>query len=111
MYYTFYQNNSGGFVYENTSVANYLIIEASSLKQAQVLAQSFIEDYSDSCPCCGSRWSIDYPDQKDEKIPRTSSGYLNDDGKWINTSTYFWSSKSSIIIHYLDGTFKQINYE
>ena len=39
MFYTFYQNNSGGHIYENDSVANYLIIEASSLKQAQSLAK------------------------------------------------------------------------
>ena len=110
MFYTFYQNNSGGHIYENDSVANYLIIEASSLRQAQSLAKNFTESYSDFCPCCGTRWSLDYPDQEDEDVPRTRSGYMNSQGKWVCSSSS-WSGKASVIIHYLDGTYKQINYE
>ena len=34
MFYTFYQNNSGGYTIENDDVAEFVIIEANSDKEA-----------------------------------------------------------------------------
>jgi hypothetical protein len=56
-FYTFRQNNSGGF-YDGFP---FVIIEASSPVQANELAQDYgvyfngVEQGRD-CPCCGDRW-------------------------------------------------------
>jgi hypothetical protein len=61
MYYTFYQNNSGGIFDITSDVAEYVIIEASNHEEANDIAESIgiyfngCEDGID-CECCGNRW-------------------------------------------------------
>lgn len=58
-YYTFSQNNSGGF-YRGPQ---YVIVEAESADEANERAETYSEVYFDGCrrgldcECCGDRWS------------------------------------------------------
>lgn len=57
-FYTFYQNNSGGFF---TGPAQYVIIEAPNSAAANALAESnglYFDGVHDrrDCACCGDRW-------------------------------------------------------
>ena len=57
MFYTFSQNNSGGYF---TGPAQYVIIEADSRNEAKRQAEERYGLYFDGeedCPCCGNRWS------------------------------------------------------
>lgn len=61
MFFTFNQNNSGGRFILDTTVAEYVVIEATNHKQANAIALSIglyfdgVDDDVD-CPCCGDRW-------------------------------------------------------
>jgi len=60
-YYIFHQNNSGGFFdyNEQNGISSVLAVEATSEKKAQAIFNAIIEKngQSDSCDCCGERWS------------------------------------------------------
>lgn len=61
MFYTFIQNNSGGWFTRDKQVAEYVIIEAASAGEANTIAES-IGIYFNGCTeghdcnCCGDRW-------------------------------------------------------
>lgn len=61
MFYTFYQNNSGGYFHRDENVADYVIIEAGSVEDANDRAVDIgvyfhgVENGLD-CDCCGDRW-------------------------------------------------------
>ncbi len=57
MFFTFGQNNSGGYFIENDDVRQYLIVEANSSDEAIDKMLDITENYSEYCPCCGERWS------------------------------------------------------
>lgn len=56
-FYTFDQNNSGGFF---TDPAISLIVEADNADEANDIAEEhgvyFDDDYDIDCDCCGTRW-------------------------------------------------------
>ena len=58
MFYTFDQNNSGGSFVRNNRLAEYVIIEADSAKEANSRAEDIGIYFGgeDDCPCCGDRW-------------------------------------------------------
>lgn len=61
MFYTFMQNNSGGYFRINDRVTLYVIVEANNKDQANSLAESlgiYFDGCDDGfdCPCCGDRW-------------------------------------------------------
>ncbi|MGT2755391.1 DUF7296 family protein [Streptococcus ovis] len=64
-FYVFMQNNSGGYFVTDENIASEIVIEATDGNQA---AKRLIEivgqkpEYTEFCPCCGSRWSPEYPD-------------------------------------------------
>ncbi len=64
-FYEFTQNNSGGYFDVDDNVCNRVIIEAFDEKQAQKIFEPMIKNQSPSCPCCGDRWMIDYPNEID----------------------------------------------
>jgi hypothetical protein len=76
MFYTFYQNNSGG---NFTGPAVYVIIEANSAKEANDRAEDIglyfngaSEDengWSRDCPCCGDRWTAQWSDADGTEKP------------------------------------------
>ena len=72
MFYTFSQNNPGGYFWidHGVGISSYVIIEAGSQDEAVSKAESLgIVFYGDECPdCCGSRWS--YPMEEHPDGPR-----------------------------------------
>ena len=70
-FYTFSQNNSGGFF---TGPAEYVIIEAQDAQDANRRAEEAglyfngCESGSD-CPCCGDRWSEQWSDDYGDAEP------------------------------------------
>jgi hypothetical protein len=60
-FYTFSQNNSGGYfdVDDSKGIGHYVIIEAVSEDDAILRAEEIglhFDGFGD-CPCCGNRWS------------------------------------------------------
>lgn len=103
-FFTFNQNNSGGYFVNNDEygVAEYIIIESVSAK----LAWKKLVDIGDNvpgmfdyCPCCGERWSdwIDDSDGKDE--PMIFGEPINNCKKEIFRDKAF--------VHYLNGEIKE----
>lgn len=62
-WFTFNQNNSGGFFVDDENVCECVIIQAETAEDASRFARR-IMDNSDSCPCCGDRWNF-YVDETD----------------------------------------------
>lgn len=63
-FFTFSQNNSGGYFIENQKegVGGYVIIEAQTAEAAYEKLRIIgdrIDDFWDSCDCCGERWCYD----------------------------------------------------
>jgi hypothetical protein len=56
-WFHFNQNNSGGKFVVNENVCEDVLIQAANAEQAIAKAHR-IMDNSDSCPCCGDRWSF-----------------------------------------------------
>jgi hypothetical protein len=56
-WYNFSQNNSGGSFVVDENVAEEIFIQAVSADEAIRKAEKFC-DNSDSCECCGDRWSL-----------------------------------------------------
>ena len=103
-FYTFNQNNSGGyFVYNDEfGVCEYVIIESEGTSDAWdklVAIGNNVLDMFDFCGCCGERWS----------------NYITDDGG--KDSPMIWGEPLEIVesgifrsrafVHYIDGTFKE----
>lgn len=61
-FFTFYQNNSGGYFLEDEDVDHYVVIQAKNHHEANDKAQD-IGIYFDGvkkgidCDCCGDRWN------------------------------------------------------
>ena len=100
LFYTFNQNNSGGyFVKDNdVGVSEFMIIEAYSAEDAWIRLQKIGEDvqgFNNYCPCCGERWPDWMDDDEGTKEPELYGepikGYKND---------FF---EKECFIHYLDG--------
>lgn len=107
-FYTFNQNNSGGYFEtdKNDGIAEYVIIEGASVREVQSKARDLFNNYSNYCECCGERWStswIDEDDGKDE--PMIYSEPVED--FILNKEKNSWFNKSAAI-HYYDGTIKWI---
>ena len=70
MFYTYNQNNSGGFFVTDDAVTYYVIIEADSAEDANQRAEEVgIYFYGCTkgidCLCCGDRWSKAWSDDGD----------------------------------------------
>lgn len=102
-FFTFNQNNSGGYLIENDDVAKHLIIEAQNAENAIGKMYDITSDYSEYCPCCGKRWSewIDDDDGTEEPMVYDIE---------IKESPYQSSFGSSTIIYYYDGTKEKLWY-
>lgn len=98
MFFTYNQNNSGGWFDEQ--VGHYVIIEADNAEQADERAQG-VGVYFNSeqdCECCGSRW---YPAYEGSPTPQVYGRSPEDHcrkGGW---------PFPSIVVHYADGTVKR----
>ena len=104
-FYTFSQNNSGGYfeVDKEDGIAEYVIIEATSLDEAESKAERLFKDYSSFCECCGERWYTHCYNEKGKEEPMiydkpAKEAILNGD-EWF---------KKNAAIHYYDGTIEWI---
>lgn len=106
MFYTFVQNNSGGWFHRDSprGISRYVIVEANTPREANERAVKIglyfdgVYDEID-CECCGDRWlMVDHYDAKD--VP---SIYNDPIGETVKDD---WTNGA--YIHYLDGTVKHV---
>lgn len=102
MFYHYSQNNSGG-EYDLDApmgIGVHVVVEAPNAIMANAQAESIglyfdgVDDGRD-CPCCGDRWHPVYEDEG-EIFPHIYGAQLSEG-----------EHKSSIFVHYLDGTVKE----
>jgi hypothetical protein len=109
MFYTFQQNNSGGRFERTEELDVYVVIEAESAEDANFRAEG-LGIYFDGvdkdidCPCCGDRW---YPEDGEGDVVPSLYGTPIDEEEF-KSNPYNRAFRAGIIIHYLDGTKKEI---
>jgi len=93
-WFHFLQNNSGGYFARDENVCEEVFIQAANAAEAIKKAEGFC-DNSDSCPCCGDRWSfwVDDCDGTDEPL------IYGEPLSAIKPSTL----RSEARLHYADG--------
>ncbi len=64
LWFYFDQNNSGGRFVQDENVGEGVLVQDFSAEKAIERAREFM-DNSDSCPCCGDRWSPEYVKDED----------------------------------------------
>lgn len=106
-FWVYRQNNSGGsFDFHRGAISTYVIIEATSLYQANGIA-SGVGIYFDGClkgldcDCCGDRWSEPWEDaglSRDEMVSEVNS-------IMTNTWSHKWQDEGvpEIYLHMLNG--------
>ena len=97
-FYTIDQNNSGGYYIKNEYVDYYVSVQASSVEEAEKFLENIVEDYSDYCACCGTRWSTCLLEGDD-----TPSSYGIPLTEMKDQDT-FWLEEKVAIIYYANGT-------
>lgn len=97
MFFTFAQNNSGGYFIKNDLVSEWVIVEARNSKEAASLMSDICEDYMEYCPCCGERWDLDSEYLKEYDEPRIYGE------PFVELFKDEWYSDNIVTIHYYDG--------
>ena len=69
MFYTYGQNNSGGYFMQDDNVDQYICVEANSPSEADAIVTEIVEDYHERCECCGPRWYIDASERDGQEVP------------------------------------------
>lgn len=93
-WFTFSQNNSGGYFDEDDNVCEIVSIQAETAKDAVRFAKR-IMDNSNSCDCCGSRWSFYMREDDGYDVPSLYGDPL------VGSKASFFRTKA--ILHYADG--------
>lgn len=106
-FFTFDQNNSGGYFVENDEygVCEYVIIESDTAENAcsklELIGQN-VSGFDAYCPCCGERW-CSWMDESDGKNqPEIYGESVDTVEKGIFRKRCF--------VHYMDGTFKEFKF-
>lgn len=110
-FYSFSQNNSGGHFRINDDVGHLVVIEARSIKEVTNRAEELL-DNSDSCDCCGDRWSFSfYGDEEKEgkSFPCTAYGDKNV-FELVESDLGYCDEEYVIHVYYLNGDHKKIVY-
>ena len=97
------QNNSGGSFVVNDSVSVCVFIQAPNARMATSRAEEIL-DNSDSCECCGDRWSIYYMDDSDGYDEPTIYNELMVD---LFKDAYRRSAR----LHYFDGKVESYKFK
>ena len=98
-WFTFAQNNSGGVFVVDENVCEYVIIQAFKADEAVAKAETFM-DNSDSCPCCGDRWSFWIDDKDGTQEPEI----YGEPVKGMKAEMY----RRACVLHYNDGRKERI---
>lgn len=89
------QNNSGGYWIENDDVDVYVAFEAVDEEGLYDKYERTVQNYSDYCECCGTRWDgVDMTDWHEK--PFTIDNFKEVD------------YEHNCILHMLDGTKKKV---
>lgn len=97
-FYTISQNNSGGYFIKNDYVDYYVSVQAKSVEEAEKLLEDIVEDYSEYCDCCGTRWSTYLSEEGN--APTIYGTPLTE----LKDRDTFWLEEKVAIIYYADGT-------
>jgi hypothetical protein len=100
-WFRFSQNNSGGRFVTDDNVCEEVFVQARNAAEAVAKAEAFC-DNSDSCPCCGDRWSfwVDNSDGTDEPM-------LYDEPVRTATKGMF---REKAMLHHYDGRIETIEF-
>lgn len=102
-FWTYMQNNSGGYFHVNEDVSQFVIIEAPDVKRANAIAQTvgiYFDGHGD-CSCCGNRWSEEWDEEEGKDVPEIFGEPARD----FKTASYLGDYFCTI--HYLDGAKEQ----
>lgn len=99
-FYTFTQNNSGGYFDNDDNVCELVIIEAKSVEQVNNKALDVGiyfngVDTGEDCSCCGDRWSEMWDEDGGKEVPMIYNTPVKEAGSSI--------FRDKCIIHYLNG--------
>jgi len=112
MFYTFHQNNSGGyFIFDSDKgISVNVIIEANSADEANDRAEQIglyfngVADESD-CSCCGDRWYSVWDENDGTELPEIWGEPVAINAPMKKEDLSFkWAKGPEAYIHYLDGT-------
>lgn len=101
-WFAFSQNNSGGFFEDDENVCEIVLIQAENAALAVAKADTFM-DNSNSCPCCGDRWSFWVDDSDGRDTPE----YF---GESVHDITKTWCREKAIL-HYADGQKEVVKFK
>lgn len=93
MFGIFYQNNSGGYFHNNLNEGPIVVIEGRDLNDIEHRAEDLL-DNSDSCKCCGDRWSSYFDEVEVDWKKHVRFGFFND--------KIVFHAMDGTIIHYID---------
>jgi len=103
-FYTYNQNNSGGYFIQNDDVRAFVVIEAQNPKEADLKAAEIFDGYDEYCDCCGKRWYFKddsfFDDEGDDK-PEYGGVCIREHVETDKASLIFGKSA---VIYYHDGT-------
>ncbi len=114
-WFNYRQNNSGGSFVKNDDVSINVVIQATSLKEANRIAEDRAGVYFDGvrkgydCSCCGDRWYRPWEEDGME-IPTT---FVTIEDWAEDTAQDSWepkSGESAVILYYADGA-KTVYYK
>lgn len=113
MFYTYSQNNSGGFFDddENCGIGPYVIIEADSAEHADDRACDIGlyfggVEYGKDCDCCGDRWYRGGDWGTGYEQPTLYGKVV---GAEIEPDYISFYGYMPCYVHYIDGTFRPFN--
>ena len=104
-FYTISQNNSGGYFIKNDHVDYYVSVQADSPYEAEKLLEGIVEDYSEYCDCCGTRWST-YLVEGAYDVPTMYGMPLTE----MKDRDIFWLEEKVAIIYYANGTKERLKF-
>lgn len=95
-FYSFGQNNSGGYHIVNQDVSQTVIVEAFNAKEAEDKAKHITQDYDEYCSCCGERWDTEVDYEEGDIVPSIYGEALSDRlGGWFRTKA---------VVYFLNGS-------
>lgn len=100
LWFTFNQNNSGGYFIENDEVDHYVMIQAPSAKDAMQKADDIFSGNSDFCECCGERWHVSISDNDGSELPEVYGESITN----IDSSSY----RERAICHLWNGSVARV---
>lgn len=102
-WWTFDQNNSGGYFIQNEDVDHYVAIQAINVEHAKQRAYDLFAEYSEYCSCCGERWHVWVDEQDGHDVPCIYDEPYTE----LKKSSY----RHNMIMHYVDGSKEKYTFK